>query len=96
MSYNEEIINSILARLTRLEKSKPTFRAEWVQTESADANLSIIKTGEPSEITGTDRIRFVPKLASVSPVAGDIVECTRNPIIILGVVRGDINLAVDP
>lgn len=93
---DNDTINEILKRLRVLELRKPTFRAQWVSAEGSDANLSIIKTGEPSEITGTDQLRFIPKLASASPVAGDIVECTRDPIIILGVVRGDINLAVDP
>lgn len=96
MHYNDETINIILKRLTLLEHKKTTFRAVWVSVEAADANLSIIETGEPSEITGTDQLRFIPKLASASPAAGDVVECLRDPVIILGVVRGDINLAVDP
>lgn len=92
----QKTIDHIIARLTRLEKRKPTFPAIWVSTEAVDANLSIIRLTEASEITGTNQIRFVPKLGSVSPVAEDTVICLRDPVIILGVLKGDVNLAQDP
>ena len=76
----EEVINQLLVRLEKLEKKRHFFAAVWVEAEAVDANLSIIDTLEANEITGTSQIRFVPKLASATPAAGDTVICLRDQI----------------
>lgn len=89
----EELIKQILWRLEQIEATREHFFATWVQAESVDSNLSIIDVGEPNEIYNTSQIRFIPKLSGVSPTAGQTVICLRNPVIILGVVVGDVTLA---
>lgn len=91
----DNVIEQLLVRIERLERKRHIFHAQWVSAEGTDANLSVIATGIPSEITGTDQIRFVPKLSGVSPSAGDTVVCLRDPVIIIGVLVGDITLAED-
>jgi hypothetical protein len=89
----QDLINQILWRLEQIEASKEHFFATWVQAESVDSDLSIIDVGEPNEIYNTSQIRFIPKISGVSPSAGQTVICLRNPVIILGVIVGDVTLA---
>lgn len=89
-------VDELLIRLERLERKGPFMAAVWIQAESEDANLSQIDTGEADEIYGTGVIRFVPKLASVTGLTGGVtVWCSRKPVIILGVLVGNTNLAID-
>lgn len=70
------------------------FTARWVSAEAADGNLSILDTGTVSEITGTSQMRWIPKLSSVTGLTStSTVLCTANPVVIIGIIVGDITLA---
>lgn len=59
----------------------------WVAAESIDANLSQVK------VTDSLTYRYVPKVASLSLVAGDQVVMIKGkgtPLIIVGEVVGDV------
>lgn len=70
------------------------FFTKFVAAEVVDPNLSVVDIGITNEVTGTSQLHFIPKLASVTGmVAGDILLCSSNPVVILGIVQGDITLA---
>lgn len=85
----------LLDRIRRLERtSGRIIVATYVSAEAVDANLSVLRLGVVSEITGTDEIRFVPKYASVTGLSpGQTVYCWTNPFIIVGIPQGDVSLA---
>ncbi len=84
-----EIFNAIRRQLAA---NTVTVRiGKWVSAESVDANLSQVTVG-------TATYRFIPKLESVSPSAGDTVlmlASPSSPMIIIGVLVGNITLATD-
>lgn len=91
----EEMIFDVLRELHALRERTIFFMANWVSTEVADANLSIIDVGIVNDITGTSQIRFVPKAKSVTGlVAGSTVLCSKNPLLILCEVAGDVKVAI--
>lgn len=91
---DERIIEHLVKKLNALERKNQYTYATWVAAESVDADLSIIDTGDVSEITGTSEVRFVPRGAHVSGLtAGATILCTKNPWVIVAVVKGDITLA---
>jgi hypothetical protein len=70
------------------------FFAQYVQAEAVDANLSVIDTGLVNPVTNTSLIHFIPKLASVTGLtAGAVLLCSVNPVVILGIISGDITQA---
>lgn len=80
------ITNLVIRKIAEL--APQIFVGVFVTAETVDANLSQVRSGN-------DLFRYVPKLASVTLVASDqvlLVKGIGTPMIILGVVRGDIGL----
>lgn len=86
----DDIANAIFDMVPN--PGSPFFFAKFVSTDPADANLSVIEVPYTNGLTGTNQIRYVPKINSTgTPSTGQTVLCSSNPFIIIGVVVGDIS-----
>lgn len=88
-------VTAILNEIEKLKKQySPFMYASFVATAVADADLSTIDTGLVNEITGTSYIDFIPKARSVGVMTfGDRILVTKDPMVILCIVDGNVDLA---
>lgn len=96
--------NKVIAALQRLGNQRPTginlrvprmsqdYLGTWLGPEAVDANLSLVR------LHGGATIRFVPKMAGLTLVAGDIIKLQESSAIklhIVGKIVGNITLAAN-
>ena len=87
----QQLMNKEPARTNKLAPATAqTYLGTWMAAEALDANLSIV------QLQGGEVVHFVPKIATVTLVAGDVVKLERSGAIglhIIGKMVGDISLA---
>ena len=94
--------NKLIAALQKLGNQRPTginmrvpnqsqhYLGTWLGPEAVDANLSLVR------LHGGATIRFVPKMAGLTLVAGDVIKLEKSsvlPLHIVGKIIGNITLA---